>query len=195
MKLTSNLTFVLAFAWFSLSLMSIGIVPGTAEAQTLFFDDFEGGTLAWTGTGVITQLVIVDHAGSMRMMQQANGGDATGNAIPDAIAGNTDWTNYSVEADITWDDDDQWGIIVRYTDEDNWYNVEVDQNNCHEAGTEAAAEWRIEVRTGGADPVTIGSGPAPCPSSDSIDEGGELLVPVSVDIHTYQVTVMGSDIT
>lgn len=195
LKLGNNFSLVVALISFSLSLVLIGLAPKLAEAQTLFRDDFESGKVDWTGTGKKTTLVIVDHAKSKRLMQQANGGDAVGNAIPNAIKDKKDLTDYTVEAEITFDDDDQWGLVFRYADEDNWYVYEVDQNDCHQAGKEAAAEWRIKKRKGGGDPVVIAKGPAPCPSKDSPDIGDDLKAPVSTDIHKYKVTVKGNSIT
>jgi hypothetical protein len=83
-------------------------------------DDFQGGNAAqWTAVPGGSFSVVTGASGSLVYRQSSTAGDAI------SIRGNTDWTNQSIQADITptaFDGIDRWfGLIVRYIDPDNYY--------------------------------------------------------------------------
>ena len=41
--------------------------------------------------------------------------------------GSVNWSNYKLSADLKWDDDDIWGLMVYYTDELNYYRFNIIQ--------------------------------------------------------------------
>jgi hypothetical protein len=114
-----------------------------------FVDDFENGMDNWTILNGTWQVASVN--GSMHLLQLNVNGESL------AYAGNPQWTDYVVEAEITLNDirpNAASGLLARYTDAQNYYMLRL-----HETG-----ELQLYKKVNGtftlieSKPVSVGAG-------------------------------------
>jgi hypothetical protein len=98
-----------------------------ADAQVLFEADFDSGGPAndaanWKAENPAQTWGIEDFAANgTKALKHTSAGCANSGNTPFPAAGMESWTDYIVEMDAAWNDDDSWGIIVRQTAVDKGY--------------------------------------------------------------------------
>ncbi|MGD9160015.1 MAG: tetratricopeptide repeat protein [Desulfobacteraceae bacterium] len=102
------------------------IVPDTGQWILTHADDWEivdEGDIEGPSSWFIS-------ADVLKQSSNIYGGEDSGD-IPDkpgtyAVAGNIDWTDYSLEVNLLSHDDDAIGVIFRHTDDNNYYRFSMD---------------------------------------------------------------------
>jgi hypothetical protein len=90
-------------------------------------------------TGVLVNWVNVKHAGSGGLHQTKNTNANTTTTAAPAPANCKDWTDYTVQMTVTYDDNDSWIIVFRYKDSGNYYFFGVEQANSEGGGVSPIA--------------------------------------------------------
>jgi hypothetical protein len=97
-----------------------------AAAQTKFFADFESSSGVndvgrWVPDNAGQVWAIADFPGSGKGLRQTIEG--CGNSGNTPIPGVTDFSDGFIQLDMSWDDDDSWGVVLRQTAPDRGYLV------------------------------------------------------------------------
>jgi hypothetical protein len=85
----------------------------------------------WGGSVLRAELL---KPGTAAIFTQPAGLGATG-----MVPGSESWTDYRVTVRLRSDDDDAIGVLVRYTDEDNWYRFSMDRERAYRRLIKCAA--------------------------------------------------------
>ncbi len=120
--------------------------PTSGPGVQLFFDDFNGGSTAnWTPSG--GTWAICQPSGLSKKYCKTDTGDGY------SFAGQTSWTNYSVQGSVNLGDDTTGflGILGRATDTNHWYQLSLRKD------TGGVKKWMLLAKNGGAS-TTIASG-------------------------------------
>lgn len=133
-----NFVFLFVFA------VVLSFITSHTDAQTMFLADFENTSGsndpdAWNAgaqTEGLINFIHVNHAGSGRLHQTLNTNANTTTVVAPTSADCEDWTDYTVQVTVTYDDNDCWFLVFRYTDADNYYMFSVEQ------GAAIARLWR-----------------------------------------------------
>ena len=167
-----------------------------ASAQTFFFADFEGqkseafpnkkvnDEAEWHAQVQRKGLAnwIADK-GTLRQTQN-DCANSTTTLLPDPLGTNENWTDYTVEADFTWEDNDDWAIAFRWTSSKSFYFFAI-------SASEEAQYFLGKSDDGaGTDAVCIefgGKSLAVGPREGVIDEGGQT-------VYTMKVSAIGNEI-
>ncbi|MBM3240191.1 hypothetical protein FJZ31_28230 [Candidatus Poribacteria bacterium] len=146
MKLTQfqarNTPWIGLLALFGVAVL-FGAMSKVAQAQKMLYIDFEtkgssntfpnknfNNASEWNKGAQnkdLVEWVNVEHAGSGRLFQTRNTNANTTTTVAPAPANCKNWTDYTVQMTVTYDDDDKWPIVFRYTDPNNYYFFAVEQ--------------------------------------------------------------------
>ncbi len=141
------------FVLFSLVAL-FGAIPEIAQSQMMLYIDFEtegtsntfpdpgfNDAALWNAgaqTPNLVRWVNVKHAGSGRLLQTLNSNANTTTTKAPAPADCEGWTDYTVQMTITYDDNDKWPLVFRYTDENNYFFFAVEQASSDQGGSPIA---------------------------------------------------------
>ncbi|MFC1714139.1 hypothetical protein ACFL6S_10730 [Candidatus Poribacteria bacterium] len=152
-----------------------GAVPKVAQSQMMLYIDFEtegtsntfpdqgfNDAAMWNAgaqTPNLVRWVNVKHAGSGRLLQTLNSNANTTTTKAPAPADCQSWTDYIVQMTITYDDDDKWPLVFRYTDENNYYFFAVEQALSDQGGSPIAYLRKAPAADGEFNGIGIGASP------------------------------------
>ena len=113
----------LLYAFVALSML---LILQPASAQVVFYADFEDGSgvndpAQWLPVNAGQAWGIADFPGSGKGLKNLNEGCGTSGNTP--LPGVTDFTDGIIQLDMSWEDDDSWGVILRKTADDAGYIV------------------------------------------------------------------------
>ena len=118
---------VFSYGSILLGIVLLCSIATQSDAQVLFEADFDSGGPAndaanWKPENPGQTWAVEDFAanGTKGLKHTSAGCGLSGNT-PFPAAGMEDWTDYIVEIDAAWNDDDSWGIIFRQTAVDKGY--------------------------------------------------------------------------
>jgi len=198
--------------------MLFGATPRAVQAQTMLYIDFEtqgpsktfpdkkfNNASEWSKGAQSPNLVEwsnVKHAGSGRLFQTRNTNANTTTTVAPAPADCKSWTDYTVQMTVTFDDDDKWPLVFRYTNPDNYYFFAIEQKDSVPAGNAPTAYL---LKAPAADGALNGTNVVPSvdmPGVKISQGGGKELPdvdkavkdPVETEEWVIRVVVKGSDI-
>jgi len=130
--------------------MLFGATPKAVQAQTMLYIDFEtqgasntfpdkkfNNASEWNKGAQspnLVEWVNVKHAGSGRLFQTKNTNANTTTTVAPAPADCKNWTDYTVQMTVTYDDDDKWPLVFRYKDSNNYYFFAIEQADSDQGG-------------------------------------------------------------
>ena len=114
-----------ALLW-ALAALTMLLVIQPASAQVIFYADFEDSSgvndpALWVPDNTGQIWAIADFPGSGKGLMHTTGGCGLSGNTP--LPGVTDFTDGIIQLDMSWDDNDGWGVIFRKTADDAGYLV------------------------------------------------------------------------
>ncbi|MHC4147739.1 MAG: hypothetical protein ACYSUD_23635, partial [Planctomycetota bacterium] len=109
-------------AFVALSMLLI-IQPASAQMFYADFEDdsFENDPAQWVPDNTGQSWGIADYPGTGKGLKNLNEGCGTSGNTP--LPGVTDFSDGIIQLDMSWEDDDSWGVVLRKTADDAGYLV------------------------------------------------------------------------
>ncbi|MBM3243150.1 hypothetical protein FJZ31_43375 [Candidatus Poribacteria bacterium] len=110
----------------ALCALSMLLILQPATAQTIFSADFESGigindVKQWVPENAGQKWEVANFPGSGKGLAQVNEGCANSGNTP--LPGVTNFCDGVIQLDMSWKDDDSWGVVLRQTATDKGYLV------------------------------------------------------------------------